>query len=85
VLHGCARSAREGCEGVCRGALLSERSERVSAGSKKRSSAWGSGRETCNVAASTAKCAGGRLCKERRLTGGVCEPARANTRTSGQR
>jgi hypothetical protein len=24
VLHGCARSAREGCERVCKGALLSE-------------------------------------------------------------
>jgi hypothetical protein len=41
MLHGCARSARERCEGVCRGALLSEGSERVSAGSKKRSGTWG--------------------------------------------
>jgi hypothetical protein len=34
VLHGCARSAREGCEGVCREALLSDGSERVGAASK---------------------------------------------------
>jgi hypothetical protein len=35
VLHGCALGARERCEGVGCGTLLSEGSERVSVGSKK--------------------------------------------------
>jgi hypothetical protein len=41
VLHGCARGARERCEGVWWEAQQSEGSVRVGAGSKKRSSVWG--------------------------------------------
>jgi hypothetical protein len=41
VLHSCALGARERCEGVGCGTLLSEGSERVSAGSRKKSGAWG--------------------------------------------
>jgi hypothetical protein len=40
VLHGCGRIARERCEGVC-WTQLSEGNERVIAGSRKRSGAWG--------------------------------------------
>jgi hypothetical protein len=42
---------------------------------------WGSDRETRDVGASTAECASGRLGNGRRLTSGVREPARANSRT----
>jgi hypothetical protein len=83
VLHGCVR-----CERKVRGGLLlvllSKGSERVSAGSRKRSGTWGSGQEMHDVGASVAGCAGGRLGKGRRLTGGVREPARAHTQTDGQ-
>jgi hypothetical protein len=86
--HDCAPLVRAQCErevpaGLL-GAQLSEGSERASAGSRKRSGAWGSGHETRDVGASTAECAGGRLGKGRRLTGGVREPARARTQTDGQ-
>jgi hypothetical protein len=79
------RSAREGFEGVCGGALLSEGSERVGAGSRGGRARGGSGRETRNVGASMVECAGGRLAKGRRLTGGVHEPTKANTQKDGQR
>jgi hypothetical protein len=66
---GGAPRMRVWCEREVRGGLLeaqlSEGSERVSAGSKKRSAAWRSGRETCDVGASTKECAGGRLGKGR--------------------
>jgi hypothetical protein len=52
----CARSAREGCEGVCRGALLGEGSEQVGTGSKGGRARGGSGRETRDVGASTTGC-----------------------------
>jgi hypothetical protein len=55
----------------------------MSVDSERRSVAWGSGRETRDVGASTAGCADGRLGKGERLTSGVREPARANTRTDG--
>jgi hypothetical protein len=67
------------------GVQLSEGSERVSAGSRKRTGAWGSGRETCDMGASTVECAGERLGKGRWLTGGVRGLARADSRTGGQR
>jgi hypothetical protein len=43
----------------------------------------GSGRETCDVGASIAGCAGGRLGKGRWLTSGVRGPARVDSRTRG--
>jgi hypothetical protein len=55
----------------------------VSAGSRKRSGVWESGREMRDMGASTAECAGGRLGKGRWLTGGVREQARARARTNG--
>jgi hypothetical protein len=51
--------------GVPLGAQLSEGSEGVGAGSRKRSGAWGSGQETCIVGASTVGSTGGRLGKGR--------------------
>jgi hypothetical protein len=72
-----ARCERE-VSGVCWG-LLSKGSERVSAGSKKRSGAWGSSRETRDMGTSMAGFTGGRLGKGRWLIGGVHEPTRANT------
>jgi hypothetical protein len=80
----CSMGARAVQERDARGAAGCA-TKRVSAGSKKRSGAWGSGRETRNMGTSTAECAGGRLGKGKWLTGGVREPARANTRTGGQR
>jgi hypothetical protein len=85
VLHGCARSAREGHNGVSWGALLIEGGERVGAASEGGRARGESGREMRDVGASTAECAGERLGKGRRLTSGVYEPARVNTRTEGQR
>jgi hypothetical protein len=55
------------------------------AGSKRRLSACGGGRETHDVGASVARCEGERLGKWRGLTGGVRGPARENSRTGGQR
>jgi hypothetical protein len=49
--------------GVPLGAQLSEGSEGVGAGSRKRSGAWGSGQETCVVGASMVGSTGGRLGK----------------------
>jgi hypothetical protein len=85
VVHGCTHSAREVCEGVCRGALLSDGSERVGVGSKGGRACGRSGQKTHDVGTSMAGCTGGRLGKGKRLTDGVHEPARANTRTGGQR
>jgi hypothetical protein len=48
-------------QGDLLGALLSEGSERVSAGSRKRSGAWGRSREMRDVGASTTECVGRRL------------------------
>jgi hypothetical protein len=56
----CARCEGE-VQGDLLGALLSEGSERVSAGSRKRSGAWGRSREMRDVGASTTECVGRRL------------------------
>ena len=80
----CARCERE-VRGGLLGAQLSDGSDRVGVGSRKRSDAWGSGREMHDVGASKVECASARLGKGRRLTGGVHEPARARARMDGQR
>jgi hypothetical protein len=71
--------------GILLGALLSEGSERVSVGSKRGRSCGGSGQETHDVGTSMAGCAGGRLGKVRRLTGGgprASEGEHANGRST---
>jgi hypothetical protein len=75
------------------GAQLSKGSEQVGAGSRKRSSTLGNGRETRDVGsstmeyagASTMEYAGGRLGNGRRLTCGVHGPSRADSQTGGLR
>ena len=77
--HDCAPLVRAQCErevpaGLL-GAQLSEGSERVSAGSKKRSGAWGSSRKTRDMGTSMAGFTGGRLGKGRWLIGRAGKPA----------
>jgi hypothetical protein len=55
------------------------------AGSKRRPGACEGGREMSDVSVSVAGCEGERLGKQWGLTGGVCGPARENSRTGGQR
>jgi hypothetical protein len=67
------------------GAQLSKGSERVSAGSRKRSIDLASCRETSEMGVSTMESVGGRLGNGRRLIGGVRGPARADSQTGGLR
>jgi hypothetical protein len=84
VLHGCALSAREGCEGVYCGALLSEGSERVAAGSEAGRACGGSARKHATWARPRrSEQAGVREGEE--ADRWAHQPARANTLMNGQR